>query len=201
MALTEEEFETNKSIAVPPKPIPLMEEEDIVFLQVWYGVSIRLFVVIGVLSNIVKSNGVDVPKDFYNGMALALFLFFPIAILTLIRILRSGKSKGFIEQKLAFYFKSSLLNELDNSTTEGRQELIDVNNGIYNIIKSKEFWKNNKIEQTYDIKENYEELDEDYQDSLKNLEKSYYIKGSIDKKNQLEVEEKINNYYKFLEEN
>lgn len=134
-------------------------------------------------------------------MALALFLFFPIAILTLIRILRSGKSKGFIEQKLAFYFKSSLLNELDNSTTEGRQELIDVNNGIYNIIKSKEFWKNNKIEQTYDIKENYEELDEDYQDSLKNLEKSYYIKGSIDKKNQLEVEEKINNYYKFLEEN
>ena len=83
MRISDEEFDTNKSISVPPKPIPFFDNEDILFVQLWYRLSIALFIMAGIFGNILKSIGIfeNIPTTFFNGLILRgermLTSFFP----------------------------------------------------------------------------------------------------------------------------
>lgn len=207
MAISDEEFNTNKSIAVPPKPIPFFDNEDLLFVQFWYSLSIAIFVFSGIFGNMLKSMKVldAIPSTFFNALALGLFIFFPIAILTLMKILKSGKTQGFIEQKLFFYFNSKLLNKLNNSDTKERKDLYRANKGVYGIIDTKEYWEKTKIngnnlKQFVDIEENTNIIENDYKESLIKLNSQINSRIKNQEKKDEEITFILNNYYKFMEE-
>lgn len=207
MAISDEEFNTNKSIAVPPKPIPFFDNEDLLFVQFWYSLSIAIFVFSGIFGNMLKSMKIleAIPSTFFNALALGLFIFFPIAILTLMKILKSGKTQGFIEQKLFFYFNSKLLNKLNNSDTKERKDLYRANKGVYGIIDTKEYWEKTKIngnnlKQFVDIEENTNIIENDYKESLIKLNSQINSRIKNQEKKDEEITFILNNYYKFMEE-
>ncbi len=207
MAISEEEFNTNKSIAVPPKPIPFFDNEDLLFVQFWYSFSIAIFVFSGIFGNLLRSIKVidSLPSTFYNALALGLFIFFPIAIVTLMKILKSGKTQGYIEQKLFFYFNSKLLSSLNNSNSTERKELYKANKGVYRIIDTKEYWEKTKINgknlnKFIDIEENRNIIENDYNESVNKLNSQINSRIKNQERKDEEINFILNNYYKFMEE-
>lgn len=207
MAISEEEFNTNKSIAVPPKPIPFFDNEDLLFIQFWYSFSIAIFVFSGIFGNLLRSIKVidSLPSTFYNALALGLFIFFPIAIVTLMKILKSGKTQGYIEQKLFFYFNSKLLSSLNNSNSTERKELYKANKGVYRIIDTKEYWEKTKINgkslnKFIDIEENRNIIENDYNESVNKLNSQINSRIKNQERKDEEINFILNNYYKFMEE-
>ncbi len=207
MAISEEEFNTNKSIAVPPKPIPFFDNEDLLFVQFWYSFSIAIFVFSGIFGNLLRSIKVidSLPSTFYNALALGLFIFFPIAIVTLMKILKSGKTQGYIEQKLFFYFNSKLLSSLNNSNSTERKELYKANKGVYRITDTKEYWEKTKINgkslnKFIDIEENRNIIENDYNESVNKLNSQINSRIKNQERKDEEINFILNNYYKFMEE-
>lgn len=207
MAISEEELNTNKSIAVPPKPIPFFDNEDLLFVQFWYRLSIAIFVGAGILGNMLRSIGAldDLPSKFFNALALGLFLFFPIAIITLMKIIKSGKTQGYIEHKLSFYFYSSLLNKINNSESKERRALNDVNSGVFSVIKTKEYWEktkinNNKLHQFVDFEENLNNINKDYEESVTKLNSRINSRTKSQQIKDEEIKFIIDKYYNFMGE-
>ena len=207
MAISEEEFNTNKSIAVPPKPIPFFDNEDLLFVQFWYSFSIAIFVFSGIFGNLLRSIKVidSLPSTFYNALALGLFIFFGIAIVTLMKLLKSGKTQGYIEQKLFFYFNSKLLSSLNNSNSTERKELYKANKGVYRIIDTKEYWEKTKPpppppNKFIDIEENRNIIENDYNESVNKLNSQINSRIKNQERKDEEINFILNNYYKFMEE-
>lgn len=207
MAISEEELNTNKSIAVPPKPIPFFDNEDLLFVQFWYRLSIALFVFSGILGNMLKSMKIleDIPSTFFNALALGLFIFFPIAIITLMKILKSGKTQGYIEHKLYFYFLSKLLTKLNNSDSKERKELNVINSGVYGIINTKDYWEktkinNNKLVQFIDFEENLNNINKDFEESNEKLNSQVNSRIKSQQIKDDEINFIIDKYYNFMGE-
>lgn len=207
MAITAEEFETNKAIATPPKSIPFIDEEDILFLQIWLSLAVALFVLLGMFTNIVKSQfDFIIPPSFFQAFRLIIFIFLPFGIITLMKLYKSGKPKGYLEQKMYFYFKSKLLDEIDTRKEDDRKFLKEVNKTVFNVTKSDDFWKNppiingKKIERYIDFKKNNNDFKISYNQSKKNLEKSINRNLKWKEMENKKLNEQLKKYYKFMGE-
>ncbi len=121
------------------------------------------------------------------------------------KILKSGKTQGYIEQKLFFYFNSKLLSSLNNSNSTERKELYKANKGVYRIIDTKEYWEKTKINgkslnKFIDIEENRNIIENDYNESVNKLNSQINSRIKNQERKDEEINFILNNYYKFMEE-
>ena len=201
MAITEEELTTNKVISQPPKPIPFVDAEEILFVQLNIVLGIVVLLLIGVIQNILRSNGMPpIPEMFMRTFMIFIFIIFPVVSITIMKIIKIGKPLGFLEQKMIIYFKTSLLNKNDFRDKEERKNLHSLNN-IFKIINNKEWWKNRKPingtkpEQYFNQQEDYTLFKDKTDLRFKKLRAFYDIQKKEKESENREIEAQLKIYY------
>jgi len=197
MSIYESEFETNKAISKPPRPVPGLDDDELFFLIFYFLFFLMFFVIgLGVIPNLFH---LSISQEVFKTFALVFFLFLPIISLTLIKIFKFGKAKGYLEQSLYMFFKSNLPDVYDLRDSDIKKKIKKKTNYALNMINTEEFFKiskikNKKIERFNKINTINEKISKDAKNEKENLINYYKKENFLNKKSKDKYKSIINNY-------
>lgn len=196
------EFETNKAISKPPRPIPGMDDDEVIFFIMYFMFFIVFYVLgLGILPDML---GIRITQDLIKSYAFITFLALPTISIILIKMFKQGKRIGFLEQSLIIFFKTNLDTKIDLRDSEQRKSLKKLVNTPLKMINGDEFYKNSKIngekiERYNDVDIINQHIKEQYEKEYRALTNHYNKTKHISEMQVREVNDILNDYYKFMD--
>ena len=176
MNITNEEFQTNKGIAKPPKPIPGVDDDELMFMLVYFFFLVFLLIFgVGIIPDIL---GFEISSNFVSTIFVVFVFYVPLILMILVKIFKSGKSRGYLLQSIFLYSKSNINKKLDLRNNSDLERVNKRSKGIFNIINNDDYLKKEGIEKFNNIVEMKESMQNEIDEELKTLN-NYYLKIEI----------------------
>lgn len=181
------EFITNKEIAKPPKAIPGIEDDELLFMLMMILLGSLGTVFVGVVRDVVYSvTNVSIPLQMFYSLFYMILFYTLIGGFVLLKVFKYGKTQGYVEQSLYLFFSTSLPKKLDLRVYKDRQILNfqTIYKSLWNTFNINNL-KNININPYYNENENSKRLNFELE-KRKKIVNLYYEKQKNDLNKKIE---------------